>query len=488
VKKKLLFIYIFCWGIYGFAQKSHHFGIETTGYVSTNNQLPFWLRVNQFGAVPQRSPALSSFLRAYSKSDSSKRFFDWNYGMEGFATLNARSRVHLIEGFVEAKVGSFVLSAGRKKEIVGLVDTLLSTGSVAWSGNALPVPRIQLATKGFVDVPFTKKMLAIQATYAHGWFGQQRIHPQYFLSPQNDYTPYWYNYFLNTYLHQKTLYGRFGKPTWKVNLYGGFNHQAFWGNEQQIWKQGFDLKPLEHYRRVVMGVNWWSSKIGNHFGTIDLGMTIKGKKWHTFLYRQSIYDTGSLLNALNLDALNGISLTRKMPSTQKINLTKILMEYLYTGDQRDPLLDPFAGVNNGRNSYFNHYIYLDGWRYSGLVLGTPFAVADTYLKENAVNEDFRSDYISNNRIHAVHLGLMGTYRSTYQFVFKTAISQNKGTYGAAFPAPRYQLSSFLSVSKHFSWLQGIDASCDLALDMGSLYPTNLGGRLSLKKSYSLSRR
>ena len=34
---------------------------------------------------------------------------------------------------------------------------------------------------------------------------------------------------IGTYLHQKSLYGRFGKPEWKLKLYGGFNHQVIVG-------------------------------------------------------------------------------------------------------------------------------------------------------------------------------------------------------------------------------------------------------------------
>ena len=50
---------------------------------------------------------------------------------------------------------------------------------------------------------------------------------------------------IETYLHQKSLYGRFGKPEWKLKLYGGFNHQVLWGNEKKYWGDIFTLSPLK---------------------------------------------------------------------------------------------------------------------------------------------------------------------------------------------------------------------------------------------------
>ena len=50
-----------------------------------------------------------------------------------------------------------------------------------------------------------------------------------------------------TYLHQKSLYGRFGKPGWKLKLYGGFNHQVLWGNEKVSYGDRYTLSPVKTY-------------------------------------------------------------------------------------------------------------------------------------------------------------------------------------------------------------------------------------------------
>ena len=58
--------------------------------------------------------------------------------------------------YIKAKFGAFEIYAGRRKEIFGLVDSTLSSGSYIWSGNALPMPKIQISTPNFVSLPYTK--------------------------------------------------------------------------------------------------------------------------------------------------------------------------------------------------------------------------------------------------------------------------------------------------------------------------------------------
>jgi Capsule assembly protein Wzi len=457
------------------AQKTYIAQTDVGTLLSTSNQVPFWQQANIFGAAPHTAPALTGRFRLFSQpialtdSAGKRRWVDWNFGVDAVGNAAAKSNVALIEAYFEVRIGAFIVEAGRKREVIGLLDTLLTTGAVSYSGNALPIPKVQIATNGFVEIPFTKQMLAFQGTFAHGWMEDMRISPTFFPRPNG--TLDYYGHYLNTYFHQKSFYGRLGKPTWKVNLYGGFNDSAFWGNETTIWNPNFQLSLLESYRRVVTGINWESSKVGNHFGTIDLALNIKGRKWDTFLYRQSIFDTGSLLNALNIDALNGIRLRNKNAmNNQKWYIRSLLAEFLYTNDQRDPL------VSSGRNSYFNHYIYLDGWSYQGRGLGTPFV---STLDRKPDSDEF----FMNNRIMALHLGAEGCYNQKYSFVTKLSYSHNKGTYGVPFTKPKNQLSSFVSVSKPLAFWGGSVGKLSLAADVGELYPVQVAVQASLLKTW-----
>ena len=93
-------------------------------------------------------------------------------------------------------------------------------------------------------------------------------------------------------LHQKTLYGRFGKPHWRVKLYGGINHQVMWGGNSErlpgsVIKNNQLPNHFTDYIDVVTAVTLGNrtdvdtnristfdreNRIGNHLGTVDLAI------------------------------------------------------------------------------------------------------------------------------------------------------------------------------------------------------------------------
>ncbi len=85
---------------------------------------------------------------------------------------------------------------------------------------------------------------------------------------------------VRSFLHQKSFYGRFGKPSWKLKFYGGFNHQVVWGNEQDYYTNDYTLSPIETYFYVITGKRYSVTDIfkqerqGNHLGSIDLRLGI----------------------------------------------------------------------------------------------------------------------------------------------------------------------------------------------------------------------
>ncbi|KAF4530856.1 hypothetical protein B566_EDAN018889, partial [Ephemera danica] len=59
---------------------------------------------------------------------------------------------HIQEAYAKAKWKAFELYAGRRKEIQGLVDTTLTSGSYIWSGNTLPMPKIDLSIQNYTSL------------------------------------------------------------------------------------------------------------------------------------------------------------------------------------------------------------------------------------------------------------------------------------------------------------------------------------------------
>src|SRR5690606_26508506 len=95
-----------------------------------------------------------------------------------------------------------------------------------------------------------------------------------------------------TYLHQKSFYGRLGKEDWKMKLYGGFNHQAYWGNEKDVFGSLYTISNFETFIKVITGSTLWldnipNSKVGNQIGSIDLGFEYEFENLQLSVYRQN---------------------------------------------------------------------------------------------------------------------------------------------------------------------------------------------------------
>jgi len=86
------------------------------------------------------------------------------------------------------------------------------------------------------------------------------------------------------------------------------------------------------------------------------------------------------------------------------------------------LPDTIFGENHGyryggRDDYYNHYLYKEGWTYNGRVLGTPlFTTRQKALLWGVPLSKFDSNQtITNNRVSAVHAGIKGTFKNYFEY-------------------------------------------------------------------------
>src|SRR6218665_456840 len=111
-------------------------------YISSNKVNPFWLHTNQYGIVPLKSGIATFRGAAYKEYDSTQnaagklRKFGYGYGANMAVNVGRENSILLPEAFVKLRYNIFELYGGRKKEVFGLVDTTLTSGSYIWSGNA----------------------------------------------------------------------------------------------------------------------------------------------------------------------------------------------------------------------------------------------------------------------------------------------------------------------------------------------------------------
>ncbi|GAB3956942.1 capsule assembly Wzi family protein [Spirosoma harenae] len=468
---------------------------EVGSYFSTTGIIPFWLRANQYGIVPSEHAIMT--LRQSLRVDyhdapksmvdsmrATNRRVDWGWGFEGILNAGYDYKLIIPEAYVKLKFGNNIeFWGGRRREIIGLVDSTLSSGSYAWSGNTLPMLKIQLAITDYVP---RNGLFSFKGFYAHGWFEQER-------------------FINNTLLHQKALYGRFGKPNWRLKLYAGINHEVMWGgNTERLPGSTVKNNQLPNrfsdYMKVVTAQSLANTdddstrlsafdrenRIGNHLGSVDLGFEYTANTFSIFAYRQSIYEDGSLFYLINIqDGLNGIRIRNRRPTNPNgLQIHDILFEYLYTASQGGNVFVETINSQRGRDNYFNHSQYQDGWSRYGLTMGTPFISPTTDSRSNLP----RYGFTNNNRVTVLHLGLSGQILDFFRFQFKASYSENLGTYEKPFGRPVRQFSSVFSVSSPLYILNGVTANAAVATDVGELYDNSVGFYIGIRKEGQTKRR
>ncbi|MFT6202507.1 MAG: hypothetical protein ACI9V1_000431 [Spirosomataceae bacterium] len=466
--------------------------VEVGTFLSTSGQNPFWLRSNQYGIMPLESQGITVRARIgteqsslnpsnrFSRKDSLDRSLNWkgfkfDYAVEAVINVGQVGQFLLPEAYAAVKWKVFELYVGRRREIVGLVDTTLTSGSYIWSGNALPMPKIQLSIPEFTPI-LGKGLVSIKGAYAHGWFDNDRP----FTS--------------NVKLHQKWLYGRLGRPDWKAKFYGGFNHQAQWGGNSPFFTvngklpDGFKnyLYVVSGKRGAIRGVietkSFDANRVGNHLGSIDLGMSIVLNRTTLFIYRQSFYEDGSLFFLNNItDGLTGVSIKLQNPY-----ISKVTFEYLDTRSQGGNTFLLFSNDNSqipdelrGSDSYFSNGQFVEGYTYKNRIIGTPFIQKESL---NWRSGQYRSDlFQENNRVKLVNIAFNGEI-SSYQYSTHLSFSNNLGTYNS--PINKTQFSGLLNLGKQIKLSKFNPLlRASLAVDSNGIYPFTLGAFVSLTQTF-----
>ena len=477
-------------------RKPNQYVAEVGTYLSSSTETPFWLRANQYGIVPNRSPVATFRAGLYSHYDTSRHStgrwrdskFDVGYGANVVVNgtqngLSYERNVLLPEAYVKVRRGIWELYVGRRREKFGLADSTLSTGSYAWSGNAMPVPKIQISIPNFTPIGFTKGWLAVQGTYGDGFLDAN-------------------GYINNTRLHQKSLYVRLGRQRDFMRLYAGLNHQVVWGGSVAdpsnvpgtIQPNGKLPSGLLNYFYVVSAlypknkdtseINYFdfTNRIGNHLGSLDIAAEIDMTQYTLYIYRQNIYEDGSLFYLTNIaDGLNGIRIRR---NDDNAIIRDILFEFLNTTSQGGPEFIIDDPKRRGKDDYFNNQQFRDGWAYRQHTIGTPFIPPALGPRDQYPYGTFTA----NNRVYVFHLGLSGSLplsgralMSPVSYQVKLSYSHNLGTYNVPYSPIRTQFSGYAGIVAPLAILGGLQLTGSIAVDSGTLYQNSVGTFLSIRK-------
>jgi hypothetical protein len=456
--------------------------VELNGFGSTNGHTPFWIQANQFGTVPLLGPAGSARvgLEHYwsLSANTNRNVLRFGVGAEAVGNFSEKNnKVIFPQLHATLRYKNWELYVGRKKQWVGLADSTIGSGSYAWSGNALPLPKIYLGTTRFVSVPFTKNWISFQAFYSDGVFEKGR--------PITSGLKF----------HQKALYLRIGKADSRLKLYGGFNHQVQWGGKSKyLSSEGGNLPDgFSNYIHAVIGSVGGSgddltffdstSRIGNHLGSIDFAAEVETFGSTIFLYRQFVYEDGSLFYLTTLaDGLYGARIKRKNSYGANFEITEAVAEVLYTKDQGGDVFIIGNGKYRGHDNYFNNQQVRDGWSYYDRTIGTPFIPPTSQTNWKWPN--YADNFTSNNRVLLYHLGLKGTLFRKVQWQTKLSYSSNSGTYLERFKGSPNQFSGLIAVQTKVNVLGGMTLKGAYAADIGELYRKTYGFMLGLRKDFS----
>ncbi len=439
------------------------FDIYTGGAAGIGSSKPYWNMSNHFGKYSCAPFEWIAGLKV-GAVDTSGSVLSIEYGGELYNRYGYQNELVLHQGYAEIKTPLLTFRAGRKEEMIGNQDSVLSSGGSVWSGNARPMPKLVLSTPGYVDLPFTKGYVEINGSLAHGWFENDR-------------------YVDNIYLHQKHAHIRFGGDFW-LNVSLGLIHFAQWGGVSPDERFGELPSDLEAFKRVFLAKSGDAgtvdnkevlNSLGNHLGARNYRIDYKGEKLSVGFYFQTMFeDNSGMSKLLYEDGVKGLVI---LANNKERIVNHLVLEYIQTTWQSGPLHDLTGAVKlKGNDNYFNHGIYQDGWSYFGMTLGTPLITSPLFNNKNVIG-------MTNNRVKGYHIGWGGNIHGlNYRTLFTYSI--NKGTYKEPFEKDRNQISWLFETSVQSMW-RDIDLNILLTADLGKMYGNNLGVILMLSKSFEL---
>lgn len=464
----ILFCILFCWSAAAWdfwplpmaepdiEEDTLLYGVSVSGLASTGKYAPFLLQSNRNGNISS-APFSGNLSVLFGKEPTRPhRWYDYDFAVEyalrldpqhfnyWFSQLYAHVRLYVVD-----------LTAGITPYIHGPQDPELTSGGMLFSTNAHPLPRITIGIDRYTAFPGLYGFAEIKGGITHGWFVDNV-------------------YVSKSFLHHAFAGVRAGGEL-PVNLSYEFHHAVQWGGYSPVFGDlGNNFKAYWNAVTARSGGTMANDQInaqGNHIGWQILTADLKGSNWKVSLYWQHIFEDGPIKfmsQAMNrYDGLWGIHIVQS--AWPFIN--GFTYEFLNTTDQSGPYHDKDGFVYGGNDSYFQNYIYPNGWNYFYRTIGTPYITSPLY------NEDGTTQ-TQNNRVKTHFVGLRGDIYG-YRYRFMASYTHNYGMYNHALHTDNTAL--LLELTKHFERAWGLELSLSLSADIGTQFGNSFGAMLTLSK-------
>lgn len=452
--------------------------VESGGIVRTKDFNPFYLTHNRRGTVSFDQNMFYQAEAGFSKNLSE------NWGIK--ANVGIRNEV-LYSAYLDVIWQKFNLYAGRKGRILGGIENYeLTTGSLAFGNNSLPIPQVGLDLDYFA-LPLSYGFVKLKGGISHGWFEEDR-------------------YISKALLHQKYVKVLIDlEDLIGFRVYSSLIHSVQYGG---VSPQG-DKQPssFNDFIKVFFGqgipnplggTQGESNAVGNHVGITEFTLDKKlNNDYRLQLNYQKPYETqGSMQYISFKDFLVGVRL--KFPQSKKVK--EIYFEWVRSMRQSGPgLPDPTDVVTNeeenygnefgGRVDYYNNWLYQSGWTYKDRILSNPLFLTYSWSLNFLPIFPNYTNQVINNRIKAYHLGVIlepfdklslkgmftysinyGTYAGLYEGRFAWNGIKTDPAFNYVFLPARKQFYSMVEgVYQSTLFKQAVNFKAMLALDSGELY-------------------
>jgi len=450
-------------------------GADTLRYIggvsavaSSGKYAPFWLQSNCNGDVS--SSPFSGNLTAgiYKEAIHPERWWDYDFAVQ--LTGRLQSPIAGSEFETQQKIGTgyfnlayahvrlflFDLTVGIAPMIYETQDTALTSGSLIFSGNSQPMPRITIGIDRYIPFPGLYGYFELKGGLTHAWV-------------MDDV------YMKGSYLHHKFAGLRFGGRL-PVNISYEFHHAAQWGGISPVYGDiGNDFSSFLNVLFARAGGVMRNDQLnaqGNHVGSQQLMLTGKGNGWEVNAYWQNFFEDNFALLGMghNLaDGLWGIS----MKQTRWPFIQGVTYEFLNTTDQSGPWHDRDGLCYAGNDCYYRNSVFVNGWNYFYRTMGTPFITSPQYNEDGTI-------YTQNSRVRVHHFGVRGDIYG-FQYRFKASYARNYGNNNSSRAVLNTNTALLLEVYKHVPQAWGLDFGVRLGTDIGTQFGNQFGAQITICK-------
>lgn len=422
--------------------------IETTvsgsGFISIEDELPFWLSANTNGAVLEGTDYLGTATSKATFVISEKSVLEAGVGV--FLRNGTQDELQRDELYLQYRNTWLKATLGSKRVEDRFDGLSVVANNFFQSGNTRALPGFLLEASEPLKL---SEKFEVDWGIAHYSLNDDR-------------------YVNNTRLHYKRLH-----LIWNLNnksyLKGGITHFAQWagfspedGQQPKDFNAFFDIFLAKEGGGEAAQTDR-DNVLGNHLGSYDLDYTYEPASGKYSLYHQHPFEDGSGTRLKNFpDGIWGFSIT---PNTEEYTsfLKAVVVEYIQTTNQSG------SGGASGNDNYFNNGFYRSGFSYEGRSLGLPFI----YFSEDGLRT-------ANSRVRGFNIGLSAG-RKSWSYFLKTSVIKNLGTYGQPIQ-PREN-----AIYNSFGISYGMESYGELSMQLGYDHSNQLndvfGGRLQYSYSF-----